>query len=55
MTAQTNAERQEALRQRRITQGLKELRNLWAHPDDEEAIRAYAAKLAKKRKTLDRQ
>jgi hypothetical protein len=49
MTAKTNAERQEALRQSRRTSGLKEVRNLWCHPDDELAIRQHAAKLQAKR------
>jgi hypothetical protein len=29
--------------------GLKEIRNLWAHPDDEQRIRVYAEKLARQR------
>ncbi len=49
MTALTNAERQRKLREERIAAGLKEVRNLWCHPDDEARIRAYAERLAKKR------
>lgn len=49
MTAKSAAQRQEALRQRRLTQGLKLVRNLWAHEDDHAAIKALAAKLARKR------
>jgi hypothetical protein len=30
-------------------QGLKEFRRLWGYPDDEKAIREYAAKLTLKR------
>lgn len=47
--AKTNAERQAALHQRRTEAGLKQVRNLWCHPDDEPAIKALAAKLARKR------
>ena len=49
MTAKTAAERQQALRLRRTEAGLKQIRNLWAHPDDEAAIREHAEKLARKR------
>ena len=49
MTAKTTAERQEALRQARRAAGLKEIRNLWCHPDDEPPIRELAAKLQRKR------
>lgn len=49
MTAKTNAERQRELRQNRLEQGLKEVRNLWCHPDDEAHIRDYAERLAKQR------
>ena len=48
MTAQTPAERKDSERQRRTESGQSRL-ELWAHPDDHEAIKAYAAKLAKKR------
>ena len=49
MTAKTTAERQQALRRARKAAGLKELRNLWCHPDDEPAIRATAIKLLGRR------
>ena len=49
MTAKTTNERQRALVERRRDAGLKEVRNLWCHPDDEPAIREHAAKLARKR------
>lgn len=45
----TDAQRQDVYRKRRTASGLKEVRNLWVHPDDEQAIRQYAAKLAAKR------
>jgi hypothetical protein len=49
MTAQTNTERQQALIARRKAAGLKELRNLWCHPEDEKAIRSCARRLAVRR------
>ena len=49
MTAKTSAERQQALRQRRTDAGMKQIRNLWCHPDDEPAIRRYAVALQAKR------
>jgi hypothetical protein len=47
--AKTTAQRQRELRQNRLAQGLKEVRNLWCHPDDEVAIREHAEKLARRR------
>jgi hypothetical protein len=52
MTAKTTAERQAALRQARREAGLKEVRNLWCHPDDEAALREFASKLQRKRDRL---
>jgi hypothetical protein len=49
MPAKTNAERQRELRQNRLEQGLKEVRNLWCHPEDEARIRDYSDRLAKQR------
>lgn len=49
MTAKSTAERQQALRKARRDAGLKEVRNLWCHPDDEPQIRALAEKLRRKR------
>jgi hypothetical protein len=49
MTAKTNAERQAMHQRRRERMGLKQVRPLWAHPSDHPAIKAYAAKLRKKR------
>jgi hypothetical protein len=49
MLAKTTAQRQRELRQNRLAQGLKEVRNLWCHPDDEAAIREHAEKLARRR------
>ena len=45
MTAQTLNERQKAFRQRQQEAGLKEVRNLWAKPENHAAIKAYAAKI----------
>lgn len=47
-TAKTNAERIAALRQRRADLGLTRL-ELYAHPDDHEAIKELAEKLQRKR------
>lgn len=41
----TNAERQQALRESRHKQGLKEIRNLWCYPEDEAAVREHVARL----------
>lgn len=49
--AKTVAERQRELKARRAAEGLKEIRSLYAHPDDFNDIRAYVArKNAKRRK-----
>jgi hypothetical protein len=48
VTAQTTAQRKAAERLRRQDAGLVRL-ELWAHPDDHEALKALAAKLARKR------
>jgi hypothetical protein len=45
----TNAQRQANLRRERDAAGLVEVRNLWAHPGDVDAIRQHARDLAKKR------
>ena len=45
----TNAQRQANLRRERDAAGLIEVRNLWAHPDDVDAIRQHARDLANKR------
>jgi len=49
MVGKTNAERQAAYRQRQTEQAASEVRGIFAHKDDHEAIKACAAKLAKKR------
>lgn len=49
MIAKTTAERQRAMRQARADAGLQEVRGIFAHPDDHAAIKAYAAKLLRKR------
>jgi hypothetical protein len=48
-TRATTADRQRKLRQKRDAAGLVEVRNLWAHPDDVDAIRQHARDLASKR------
>jgi len=45
----TAAQRQDKLRRARDAAGLVEVRNLWAHPADVDAIRQHARDLAKKR------
>ena len=45
----TNAERQRAFRARKAGQATTEVRGLFAHPDGHQAVKDYAAKLAKKR------
>ena len=47
--AKSVAERQKKLKERRAKEGLKEIRSLYAHPDDFSRIRAYVAKLNKAR------
>ncbi len=49
MIAKTNAQRQAELKERRKAAGMVPVTNLWAHPDDVQAIRDAAAKLARKR------
>ena len=46
--AKTTRERVAAVRQRRKDAGLVSLQ-LWVHPDDVQPIRAYAARLQRKR------
>ena len=45
MVAKTSTERGSSLRDRRTTQGLKEVRGAWAHPADHAEVKAYALKL----------
>jgi hypothetical protein len=47
--AKTAAERQRDFRARKAEQQATEVRGVFAHPDDHEAIKAHAAKLARKR------
>lgn len=49
MNAKTNAQRQAELKARRVAAGLVPVTQLWAHPDDVQPIRAYAARLARRR------
>jgi hypothetical protein len=53
MTAATTAERQAALKARRIAAGLVPI-HLWAHAADVQAIRDHAAKLARRRERQER-
>lgn len=50
MTPAQNAERQRRYRKARDAAGLVEVRNLWVHPQDVEAIKRFARELAEKRK-----
>ena len=45
----TAAQRQARMRRERDAAGLVEVRNLWAHPEDVDAIRQHARELAEKR------
>lgn len=45
----TNAERQRTFRARKAGQTTTEVRGLFAHPDYHQAVKDYAAKLARKR------
>jgi hypothetical protein len=49
MTAKTSNERQRELVARRRDAGLKEVRNLWVSPENEQAVRDYAEKLERRR------
>jgi len=49
MPAKTVAERQQALRDARRSLGLKEVRNLWCHPEDEPKVREFVEKLQRAR------
>lgn len=45
MPAQTTKERQEALRARRAMFGQTEVRGIYLHPSDHEAVKRYAKRL----------
>lgn len=47
--AKTPSQRVEATKQRKREAGMKEIRSLWAHPEDHKAIRAYVARLTIRR------
>lgn len=47
---QTNKERQEALRARRLMLGQTEVRGIYLHPDQHAELKAYAKKLQKRKK-----
>jgi hypothetical protein len=50
----TPTQRSAAYKARKEAAGLKRVPNLWAHPEDVPAIRAYVAKLNKRRGKIDR-
>ena len=50
--AKTLAERVTESNQRKRDAGLKEVRSLWAYPEDHAAIREFAAKLVRKRERI---
>lgn len=52
-SAKTVNERQKEFRARMREQGLKELRNLWALPEDFEQIRTYVGKLNRKKSRVN--
>lgn len=54
-SSKSGAERQAALRFARRRQGLKEVRNLWCHPEDEASLKAYASQLASQRRRPEEQ
>jgi len=45
----TTADRQRELRARRLSEGLAEVRGIYAKPEDHVKIKAYAKKLAAKK------
>lgn len=49
MNTKTVNDRQKEFRSRMKEQGLKEIRSLFAHPDDIDRIRAYADRMTRKR------
>lgn len=49
MTAKTSTQRAAAFAERQKDLGRKEIRHLWAHPEDHQPIRDAAAKLARRR------
>lgn len=50
VTAQTNAQRQDAYRARKADKLQFEVRGIFAHPDDHQQIKAEAAKINLRRK-----
>ena len=51
-TAASQADRQRAYKARHRAAGRKEVRNLWANPEDHAAIKALAAELTRKREKV---
>ena len=50
----TNAARQARYRQRKATEGLREVRGIYAPPEDHKEIREQAAKIARRRKEREK-
>lgn len=46
---QSNAHRQQSLRESRRKAGLKEVRNLWCYPEDEKRVREFVAQTTEAR------
>ena len=55
MTDPTNAARQARYRQRKATEGLTEVRGIYAPPEDHKEIREQAAKIARRRERKERE
>ena len=49
IAAKTTAERQAAYRQRKAEQTATEVRGIFAHPEDHQAVKDAAAKIARRR------
>lgn len=49
MTAQTNQERQEAMRARRLMLGMTEVRGMYLHPDDHARLKRFAKRIQAQR------
>lgn len=53
--AKTSAERQREFRQRKADTEATEVRGIFAHPDDHQAVKDEAAKIARRRQRAARQ
>ena len=52
--AKTNAERQRDYRARKAAEKLTEVRGIMAHPDDHQAVKDEAAKIARRRQRAEK-